>query len=67
MSGTCPSCKSAVLSLKLAAIPINANGVTWKGLSYQCPSCNTVLGAQIDPVALNAELLSDIRETFRRG
>jgi len=56
--GTCPKCENLVSTARLEAVTIDGG--------YVCPSCSCVLGIGIDPVALKAELLDDLKDLFSR-
>jgi len=62
----CPKCSSAVLSVNLREVPINAIGHQWVGVCYSCPSCATVLGVSIDPIALKSDIVDEILTTLGR-
>jgi hypothetical protein len=65
--GTCPKCENLVSTARLEAVTIDGGGGNcWRGVSYVCPSCSCVLGIGIDPVALKAELLDDLKDLFSR-
>jgi hypothetical protein len=32
----------------------------WKGVTYLCPHCHTILGAEIDPVALMGDTIKGV-------
>ncbi len=55
ISGKCPSCDQLVLSLNLHGLDDNGAGGAWQAITLQCPRCNVVLGAQIDPIALKTD------------
>ena len=44
--------------------PFGSEG--WRCVSYCCPYCNTVLGVQIDPVALKADTINELVAALRR-
>ena len=52
--GKCPKCGKAITRLKLASVLSSIEGQqnTFPTAIFLCPSCNSVLGAQIDPVAV---------------
>lgn len=62
MNGKCPKCDALVSRALVSGIALaGQNGaVSWNGLSYLCPFCSTILGVQIDPVALRAETVAEI-------
>lgn len=61
--GTCPSCKKIVRGVEADGIDISVNLMPqWKGVAYHCQSCRAVLGVEIDPVALKADILAEIKQ-----
>jgi hypothetical protein len=61
--GRCPNpnCAAIVSDAEIEAVILRQNGVPkWNGISYHCPKCRTVLGVQIDPVALKSDLADEI-------
>ncbi len=50
----CPKCGKAIAELRLDAIKASLDDQDRKfpAVTFSCPSCRTVLGAQIDPVAV---------------
>lgn len=63
--GTCPKCGNLVASVTVEGITVNGPGHQWAGLSFVCPSCRSVLGVGIDPVALKSDTLSAVAEMLR--
>lgn len=61
MLSKCPKCEKSITNVNLEDIEINHNSQPrWKGISCLCPFCNSVLGVQIDPVALKTDLRNEI-------
>jgi hypothetical protein len=60
MHGKCPKCEKIVSSVSGNPVDVRVGTGVWKGISYQCPLCNTVLGVQIDPVALKTDIVDEI-------
>jgi hypothetical protein len=52
----CPGCGTSVRNAKLDDVAIGQ----WRGVSYSCPSCSTILSVAIDPVALKADTVSGV-------
>jgi transposase-like protein len=65
-SGHCPQCKSTVTSVNIEHVAANGK-IAFTGVSYVCPSCNCVLGVELDPIAAQADLLEDLKKLLRRG
>jgi hypothetical protein len=61
MMGKCPYCKGAVTSVHIEEVEGTINlQPRWRCLTYSCSLCNTVIGVQIDPVALRTETVEGI-------
>ena len=60
--GKCPKCEKIISKVKYENISASSGigGTEWNAISYCCQSCNTVLSVQIDPVALNTDLLKEL-------
>jgi transcription elongation factor Elf1 len=65
MYGKCPKCEATVMQVSLAEISIPATEATWRGITYSCIACGTVLGVQMDPVSLKADTVSEIADAVR--
>ena len=71
MPGKCPHCTKAIMGVKLHAVDATSTGFSlgegWKAVTYACPSCSKVLGVQIDPVAIKADIVREVtEELFKR-
>jgi len=63
----CPQCNAALSSAKAESISIDGGTAgRWHGVAYTCPSCNTFLGVEIDPIALKADIVSEVVDQIRR-
>jgi len=66
-SGKCPHCQKVINNVKVEDVDIMVGFQSqWKGFSYQCPSCNCVLGVQMNPLTLNDDLKEDILEEVKK-
>ena len=64
--GKCPSCGTIIGNVILENVTVNVGfSPAYNGVSYVCPSCNIVLGIQMDPIALNADLSDEIIEKIK--
>lgn len=65
--GKCPKCEHLVTKAVIhgldAGVPF---GPTWKGISLNCPSCNTVLSIQIDPIAIKADIIAGLLKALKQ-
>lgn len=67
MSGKCPGCGNSVFQPKLSGCVIRASGTQkWNGVQYLCPSCNTILGVGIDPVALKTDTIDGVIAALKK-
>ena len=65
----CPHCANAVEQMRLETMTFtSADGKDcWKGTTYACPHCYMILGAEIDPVAIAAEVTRELRELLGKS
>ena len=65
-TGKCPKCDKTITNVKIEDVKVSV-GFTpkWKGISYLCPSCNAVLGIQIDPLAVRNEIINGVLEGLK--
>lgn len=68
-TGKCPKCEKVVTQAIFEAIDVRESfgTTTWKGVSYKCPSCSSVLGIQIDPIAVKTDILSGVKKLLSRA
>jgi hypothetical protein len=59
-TGKCPKCEKAISKVTVESVAIQGANTSYKGVSYVCQSCGCVLGVEIDPLALNADLLKKL-------
>ena len=62
MFGKCPSCGDIVTMLKGSGIDVMFPDKNWKAVTYNCPSCNSILGCQIDPIAIMTDTVRNTKE-----
>jgi len=66
MSGKCPKCDQIVSRANLNEIEASAfMGTSWRTITYNCPHCSTILGCQIDPVAIKTDIVEEILEGLK--
>lgn len=66
LAGKCPKCEQVLSAVSIADITGNVNfQETWKCIAYSCPSCQTILSVQIDPIAIKTSLVAQI-EALRK-
>lgn len=58
----CPHCDSNVTRLNIQEMTSSVfMGIEWVTLAYVCPSCQKIISAQIDPIAIKADTVSEIK------
>ena len=60
MTGQCPKCETSISYTDGEHVDIHSGGTKWHGVSFVCPSCRVVLGIQIDPIAMKADIVSEL-------
>lgn len=65
--GKCPSCDRMMASLYIQPVDLKVpfSTSTYKGVSYQCPSCRTVVGAGVDFQAQTNEIVTRLMKELR--
>ena len=67
-SGKCLKCEKIISSVLIEEVKVVENFMPrWKGVTYLCPHCHTVLGASIDPFAISEHLLQQLKQARRLG
>ncbi len=65
--GKCPKCEATITHAYIqnleAKVPFGAQ--SYHAVSYQCPSCRTVLGIQMDPIALKTDTVTEVSQAVR--
>ena len=65
-TGKCPKCEKVVTSVRIEDVNVAVGfQPKWQGIAYCCPSCNTMLSVQIDPVALKTDIINGVIEELR--
>ena len=55
--GKCPKCNGVINNVKVEDVSVNVGlSPRWKGFSYSCPSCNSVLSVQINPLTFKKKI-----------
>lgn len=67
MTGKCPKCDGGVDRAIVNVIDLDViGGQTFRGLTYSCPHCRAVLGVQMNPDALEADILQGVADLLRK-
>jgi hypothetical protein len=66
-TGKYPHCGKTLSSVNIEHIDITEGlQVKWHGASFVCPWCNVVLSVGLDPIAIKADIVSEVVEALRR-
>ena len=64
--GNCPYCTKSIMGVRIHAVDATSTGYSlgegWKAVTYACQSCSKVLGVQIDPIAVKADIVREVTE-----
>jgi RNase P subunit RPR2 len=66
MSGKCPHCETILTTAKADKVEIQSGRARFLGVSFACPSCSSVLSVQVDPIALQADLISELKKEIQK-
>jgi hypothetical protein len=59
--GLCPKCDRLITHVEVADVTINVSlHPRWKGFSYACPHCNTVLGIEMNPLTIREDIQNHV-------
>jgi hypothetical protein len=66
--GKCPKCQQVVSRVMVVGIDGDDTiaGRTWKVVTYSCASCSTVLGVEMDPLAVKSDIAAEITDRLLR-
>jgi hypothetical protein len=63
----CPKCGTVLASVTAGHVQINVpGGKAYHGLTYACPSCQVLLSIQMDPTALNIDIVDALFDKLRK-
>ena len=66
MLGKCPKCEKTVTHVNLNEIEASVfMGAKWRTVTHNCPHCSTVLGCQIDPIAVKTDIVNTIMKGLK--
>jgi hypothetical protein len=67
--GKCPKCEKICGSFTLQEVDASA-GIgqkVWRALTFLCPHCQTIVGVQIDPIAIKTDTVNDLAKRLKGG
>jgi len=56
----CPRCEKPISRLSFTSLDAASGLDSWKAVVYSCPACGCAIGAQIDPLAIKADIVNDV-------
>jgi hypothetical protein len=63
----CPKCAKSIESVKIQALPGEmASAKKAKCIAYICPLCSCAISVSIDPLALNSNLITRLKNALSR-
>lgn len=66
-TGKCPKCEKTITYVTIEDVEVRVGfAPAWRGLSYICPHCKTVLSVAIDPVALKTDIVNAVRSAIKK-
>lgn len=66
-TGKCPKCGNIITSVKVEPMSVTFNLIPeWKGVSYVCSSCSSILGVEIDPISLKHDIVVELLAALKR-
>jgi len=65
----CPKCSSLLKTVTggYADITIPIETRQYHGLTYSCPNCQTLLGIEMDPIAMKLDIVDALFERLRNA
>jgi hypothetical protein len=67
MHGKCPKCEKQIITASYSTPDITRlGGQSWKGVSINCPHCQTVLSISIDPIAIKSDIVASVKKLLGR-
>ena len=68
MHGKCPQGEKPVTRLALDPIDaeMSSGNLRLDALTFSCPFCNTILGAQIDPIVMKTDTIKGLMDEMER-
>src|ERR1700679_4244479 len=63
--GRCPKCAEPISVAHMEGIKVaEVTGIAWKGVSFHCPHCDTILGVGVDLLAADEDLDKSVSGAF---
>lgn len=67
-SGKCPKCDKLLSYVNIEDIDVKVGlQIQWRGISYICPFCRSVLNIQIDPIAIKTDTVNEVVRDLKKN
>jgi hypothetical protein len=67
-TGKCPKCEKVLQHVDIEPIEIRKDAKrAFHGVTFLCPDCRTILSAELDPIALTADMTRTMAEKLKKG
>lgn len=66
-TGKCPKCEKVIYDVSVEDIVLKVGFQrAWKGFSYLCPHCKTIISIQMNPLTLNDDLKNNVLNSLKK-
>jgi len=66
-NATCPKCGTVLTTVTAGHTQINVPfGESYDGITYACPTCQTLVGIAMDPIALKNDIIDGLFQRLRK-
>ncbi len=67
-TGKCPRCDQLVAYLKIEHIQarLTTSSASYNAVTYQCPSCSTILATSLDPISLVVDTAAAVVDALKK-
>jgi len=67
-AGECPKCGRVVSTCRIENVTALAGigGASYKAISYSCNSCKAILSVQMDPIALENDVVNRLLKALKK-
>lgn len=67
-AGKCPKCEKVMAHVAIQPVDLKIpfQTTTYRGMSYQCPNCRTVVGAGVDFLAEHNAIAEAVAKRLKR-
>ena len=65
MNAKCSTCDMLLTRINIDPVPGQLGGAEIRCITFACPMCRTIVGAQVDPWALKTETVAEVRKLLK--